>query len=439
VPAALDPDHPAQVIDRALAAVRDRIGPHDDGAIADYIPELAAADPEHFGIALVSVDGNGYGAGDVDVGFTIQSISKPFVYALALADHGLDAVAGRVGLEPSGEAYNAISLDPDDGRPDNPMINAGAIVTASLVRAADADERFERVRETLSAFAGRDLSVNERVFASEAATGDRNRALAHLMKAAGALDLEVEDALDVYFRQCSLMVTATDVATMAATLARSGHNPVTDHQVVDEQVAEHVLAVMATCGMYDASGRWLVRVGLPAKSGVAGGVLAVSPGQFGIGTFSPRLDDRGNSVRGVAACEALSSEFSLHLLHRVERSEPVVAVHRAPEVPDGVTVLRLRGALEFTGAERALRALDPAESHIAPTATLVIDLRQVLGCHPVAAAMLDALTLGQQAAGVKVVVLDPRRRGLVPAATEVDHIDALDHDIPERVPADPMS
>jgi glutaminase len=401
-------------IEVALEELRERYLPDDRGEVADDIPELAKADPGHFGLSLVSVDGHRYRAGDTDVAFTMQSISKPFVYALALADHGLEAMLDRVGAEPSGEAYNAISLDPDTGRPDNPMINAGAIVSASLVAGAGAEERFERIRTTLSGFAGRDLALDDRVYRSEMATGDRNRALAYLMRSTGALGCPVDEAIEVYFRQCALSVTADDIATMGATLANNGENPVTGQRVIPEEVDEQVMAVMATCGMYDSSGEWLVRVGLPAKSGVAGGLMALSPAQFGIGLYSPPLDAKGNSVRAVEACRDLSADFSLHLLHRPARDTPVVSL-RMPD-NDEPAVLCLRGDVDFVGAEQALRSLDPVEAHWAEHPgphELVLDLARVSSVEPVAAAMFEALAAGLAESGVRLSVADPRRRALL--------------------------
>jgi glutaminase len=299
---------------QALERIRDELQRESGGSVADYIPQLSVADPSCFGLALASLEGHVYRAGDADVAFTIQSVSKPFVLALALSDLGPDAVAARVGAEPSGEAFNAISLEPGTGRPANPMVNAGAIVTSSLVAPDGAAGRFERIRRDLSAFAGRELEVDEAVFESERATGDRNRALAYLMRNAGSLPGDLDEILDVYFRQCSLLVTAADLAVMAATLANGGTNPVTGIPVADRDVTAHVLTIMATCGMYDYAGEWLLRVGLPAKSGVSGGLVAASPGQFGIGLFSPPIDELGNTVRGVAASETISARFGLHLL-----------------------------------------------------------------------------------------------------------------------------
>jgi len=287
----------------------------DQGEVATYIPELSHADPALFGIALVDLTGKQYAAGDADVSFTIQSVSKPFVFALALTDCGLDEVLRHVDVEPSGEAFNAISLEPGTGRPANPMINAGAIVTTSLILAENMDERWSRIRRLLSAFAGRDLEIDHKVYQSERITGDKNRALAYLMKNAGSLDADVTETLDLYFRQCSLLVTAEDIAVMAATLANRGVNPLTGQEVVTPLVAQQTMTVMATCGMYDHSGEWLLRVGLPAKSGVSGAVVAVRPGDFGVGLFSPPLDSQGNSVRAIAACRELSKRFDLHMMN----------------------------------------------------------------------------------------------------------------------------
>ncbi len=274
-------------ITRQLEGVLVELAGEDDGALADYIPELARVDPALFGIALVSARGHIYRAGDADALFTIQSVSKPFVYAMALADLGIERVLERVNVEPSGEAFNAISLEPGTGRPANAMINAGAILVTSMVPAEDEVHRFDRILQMFSAFAGRQLDVDEAVYRSEVATGDRNRALAYLMRNAGVLAGSVEAAVDVYFRQCAIRVSAADIATMAATLANRGLNPVTGVRVVDRGVASHVLTVMSTCGMYDYSGRWLVDVGLPAKSGVSGAVVAASLDEFGVGRVQP--------------------------------------------------------------------------------------------------------------------------------------------------------
>ncbi len=285
------------------------------GEVASYIPELAEVDPALFGIAVCSAAGNVRTVGDADVEFSLQSVTKAFSYALAIEDNGLDFVLQRVGAEPSGEPFNAIRLDPT-GRPPNPMVNAGAIVTTSLVHGADARERFERIAQFLGAAAGRSLSANDAVYRSEVLTGDRNRALGFLMRSAESLVADVDETLDAYFLQCAIEATARDVAVMGATLANGGVNPVTGVRVMTERTCENVVTVMASCGMYDFSGEWLLRVGLPAKSGVGGGLLASSPAEFGIGIFSPPLDENGNSVRAIAAARALAERFDLHIMHR---------------------------------------------------------------------------------------------------------------------------
>lgn len=342
------PKRAANMVDNALGQVLDRHRDRTEGHVADYIPELAKVDPDHYGVALASVHGRVYTAGDCSVPFTVQSASKPFVYALALEDIGLERVSAHIDFEPSGEPFNAISLDERSGRPANPLINAGAIVSTSLVEADGPVQRFGRIREMLSAFAGRELEIDDEVYSSEAATGDRNRALAHLAASSGVLGAPVDEAVDTYFRQCSLIVTARDLAVMGATLANSGVNPVTGETVIHESTAVTVLSVMATCGMYDDSGEWMVRVGLPAKSGVGGGIIAVQPAEFGIGTFSPRLDERGNSVRGIAALQDLSDTFGLHVLnhHKVPRS----AIASVEESDTDLRVV-LRGELDFIAME----------------------------------------------------------------------------------------
>lgn len=254
-----------------------RLLPVTDGALPTYIPPLALARPDSFGIALATLDGHVHAVGDTDIPFTVQSVSKPFVYALALADSGRAIVMSKIGVEPTGDAFNSIALDEATGRASNPMVNAGAIVAAGLVSGSGRAAQFERIRQGLSVFAGRELDVDEEVFAAERRTGNRNRAIAHLLRTVGALDEDVDDILDIYFRQCSVLVTAQDLALMAATLANGGVNPRTGDRAVPADVVGRVLTVMSTCGMYDYAGEWLYDVGLPAKSGVSGGIVAVSP------------------------------------------------------------------------------------------------------------------------------------------------------------------
>ncbi|MBE9200629.1 MULTISPECIES: glutaminase A [unclassified Nodularia (in: cyanobacteria)] len=285
----------------------------NEGTLANYIPELAKVNPELFSICIVTVDGQTYQVGDDQQQFTIQSISKVFAYGLALEDHGRDYVLTRVGVEPTGDAFNAIILDETSKRPYNPMVNAGAIATTSLIKGSGPTERLNRVLEMFSKYTGRDTMVDISVFTSERSTGHRNRAIAHLMLNFGMIDQNIEEVLDLYFQQCAVMVNCQDLAVMAATLANKGINPVTKKQALDSSYVKDILSVMYTCGMYNFAGEWAYKVGLPAKSGVCGGIMAVVPHKMGIGVFSPLLDVRGNSVRGVKVCEELSRRLGLHL------------------------------------------------------------------------------------------------------------------------------
>ncbi|WP_194899161.1 glutaminase A [Catenulispora pinisilvae] len=374
------------------------------GVVADYIPELACADPDDFAVAMASVHGSVYRAGDHECEFTIQSVSKPFVYALALADLGLDEVAKHVGFEPSGEPFNAISLEPGTGRPANPLINAGAIVTTSLIP-GDAEQSFERIRAGLSAFAGRELELDEAVYRSEAATGDRNRALGFLTLSQGVLARPAEEACDIYFRQCSLLVTVADLAVMAGTLARGGVNPLTMTAVVDPEVAKIALSVMATCGMYDRSGEWMVRVGLPAKSGVGGGIAAVLPGEFGLGVYSPPLDAQGNSVRAMAVLQEMSSRLGLHVFAPPAGSRSPIA---ASEVVDDTLTVRLRGELDFITAEQVSNHL--LEQVLTRGIKRIdVDITHVTTVRAVAAELLRAVGIELRRHGLELMIEPPER------------------------------
>jgi glutaminase len=300
-------------IDNVLSAIYARHLPNRSGAVADYIPELAVVDPDRFGIAIATVNGRLYAAGDVDHPFTIQSVSKAFVYCLALELTSREAVLARVGVEPSGDRFNAIEFDPRTDRPFNPMVNAGAITATGIVYSVAGASAFDLILDRLSQAAGRRLSMDEAVYRSESETGHRNRAIGHLLRNVGALDGSVDEVVDLYFRQCSILVTATDLARMGATLAHIGENPATRQQVFELEAVRNTLAVMFTCGTYDFSGSWAYDVGVPAKSGVGGGICGVVNRQLGIGTFSPRLDAKGNSVRGVATFIDLANELGLHV------------------------------------------------------------------------------------------------------------------------------
>ena len=287
--------------------------PLTEGKVANYIPELAKMNPDWFGIAVATIDGQTFTSGDTDQLFTIQSISKIFVQGLALEDHGRDYFLTRVGVEPTGDAFNAIVLDEQSKRPYNPMVNAGAIATTSLIKGVSPTDRLNRLLEMFRRYIGHDLYVDISTFMSERTTGNRNRAMAYLMANFGMIDVRIEEALDLYFQQCSIMVTCQDLAVMAATLANWGVNPLTGDRAVAAGYVRDILSVMYTCGMYNFAGEWAYTVGLPAKSGVSGGILVVVPNQIGIAVFSPPLDARANSVRGVKVCEELSAHFGLHL------------------------------------------------------------------------------------------------------------------------------
>lgn len=285
-----------------------------EGTVASYIPELAKADPNWFGISIMTVDGQSFHVGNVEQLFTIQSISKVFVYGLALEQRGRDRVLQRVGVEPTGDPFNSIiRLDESSKRPDNPMINAGAIATTSLIQGSDPTTRLNQVLDMFSRYVGHPVFIDVSVFMSERTTGHRNRAMAHLMLNFGMIEDNLDEALDLYFQQCSVLVNSTDLALMAATLANEGVNPVTGVQAIEPGYIRDILSVMYTCGMYNFAGEWAYRVGIPAKSGVSGGVLAVVPGQAGIAVFSPLLDSNGNSVRGVSVFEELTAKYGLHM------------------------------------------------------------------------------------------------------------------------------
>ncbi len=285
---------------------------HTEGKVASYIPELAKADPKWFGIAIATADGHVYEVGDFDRRFTIQSIANPFMFGLALEERGFAKVRSHVGVEPSGDSFNAVQIHPK-GIAHNPMINAGAITIASLINGTDPTERLTRMLDRFARFAGHDVLVDMKTYVSEKGSAHRNRAIAHFLHNFGILEGDIDAALDLYFQQCSTLVTCRDLAVMAATLANAGTNPLTGLQALDRRNVKEVLSVMFTCGMYSYSGQWVYSVGLPAKSGVGGGILAVVPGQMGIGVFSPALDPHGNSLRGIKVCEELSAKFSLHL------------------------------------------------------------------------------------------------------------------------------
>jgi len=306
-------DYKIENISNIIQRLHEECKDLNDGRLACYIPELAKADPKKFGIAVTTVDGQTTFIGDAECLFTLQSISKPLIFGLALETHGLDEVRYRVDVEPTGEPFDSIiRLGDKSKRPFNPLVNTGAIAMTNMIPGKDQNERQALLQKTLENYTGRDLTVDHSVFESEKATGHRNRAIAHLMLHFGMMDAPIEDTMDLYFRQCSFNVSATDLAMIGATLANKGVQPLTKVRAIDERSIQHVLALMFTCGLYTYAGEWAFDVGIPAKSGVSGAIMAVVPGLMGIGIYSPLIDHHGNSVRAVKVFEALSSELKLH-------------------------------------------------------------------------------------------------------------------------------
>jgi glutaminase len=400
IPGPILPQADVSPLHRFLLRCHAEFREDNSGAVADYIPELKKANPGDFGISVATIDGHVYEVGDSAVPFTIQSISKAFVFALALELLGTERVEAVVGVEPSGDAFNSIRLRPDN-RPFNPMVNSGAIACSGLIHKARGDGAFECIRAALSSFAGRELGVDEQVFASERETGDRNRAIAYLLRNYTVVEGDVSAVLDVYFRQCSILVTARDLAIMAATLANNGVNPVTGVQVMKSYTVARTLSVMTSSGMYDYAGEWIYRVGMPAKSGVGGGIVAALPGQIGLGSYSPPLDSHGNSVRGLKICEALSTHFDLHMLNRwadvhtsviadydigvitsrrsrKPRDQRILEEHR-----EDVRVIELVGALTFATIDYVSRRLPEKSSQF-----LILDFRRVASITPAAGLLL---------------------------------------------------
>ncbi len=395
-----------------------------DGQVATYIPELAKANPDWFGICLVTTEGHVYEVGDSRQYFTIQSISKPFVYGLALEDNTRAEVLKKISVEPTGEAFNAISLEPGTGRPRNPMINAGAIAAAGLIAGRDAATKQRRMLEMFSAYVGREVSIDEEVYKSESATGHRNRAIGHMLRNFDILTETPEPVVDLYFKQCSVSITCRDLGVMAATLANHGVNPITGKQAIRGEYVESVLSVMGSCGMYDYAGEWLYRVGMPAKSGVAGGVIAVLPGQLGIGVFSPLLDSHYNSVRGLKACDDLSRDFDLHLFNTPHASKSVIRLTfsaarvnsnriRTPEEAHvlhthghSIRIVQLQGNLVLSTAEVVVH--DVMES-ITDTSVVLLDFKHVLSIDESAIRLLHQLLLKLHAQGIQLAFTNTSR------------------------------
>lgn len=413
--------HAVSPVEGYLRTLLSELADHHDGEVADYIPELAKADPNDLAAVVVTVDGKIYSAGNFDQTFTIQSVSKPFMFGYALQNHGIDRVLRKVGVEPTGDPFNSITLDDMNNRPFNPMVNAGAIAMSELLVGDTHAEREKSQLEFFSRFAGRDLTIDEKVYQSESETGHRNRAIAYMMLNAGMIDGPTEEVLDLYFRQCSILVSTKDLAVMAGTLAAHGRNPLTDTRVISPGDVRDVLSVMATCGMYDYAGQWMFDVGLPAKSGVSGGIIAVLPGQFGIAVYSPRLDSVGNSVRGIEVCKRFTKDFGLHAY--ADRSDTRAVVRRVyhgdavtsnrvrskreadllKEMGGTIRVIEAQGPLHFGTTERLIRQANMSDSDCE---TLLIDFRRVAYADRGARMLLKQFVNAQAERGTKIVFVE---------------------------------
>jgi glutaminase len=309
----------AAEIEAALKAAHSKYQSLKEGKNADYIPALAKVDSNIYGIALVTVDGRVYTMGDIKSEVSIQSISKVFTMAMVMDESGVEAIRDNMGVDATGQVFNSIvAVEQFRGAEMNPMVNPGAITATSMVKGANRAEIWAKILTTYSDFAGRPLAVNQEVFKSEADTNQRNQAISMLMFAYEKIKANPLQATDIYTEQCAVNVNARDLATMAATLAAGGRNPITGKQVMKAENVPEVLAVMATAGLYDDSGKWLFTTGLPAKSGVGGGILAVSPGKFGIAVISPPLDAAGNSVKAQKAIADISNALGGNPYARVK-------------------------------------------------------------------------------------------------------------------------
>jgi glutaminase len=410
------------------------------GDILHGTPALEDVDPESFGICVATVDGYVYEVGDTRLPFCIQSISKPFTYGVALTDRGHEFVDSRIDLEPSGDAFNEISLHPVTHRPRNPMINAGAIAASSFVDGANAAERTARLCAVYSAFAGRELELDEEIYASQLEAGHRSRAIAHMLREFEILECGPDAAVEVYLRQCSTMVDCRGLSMMGATLANSGVNPLTGKRVLAASCTERVLSVMSTCGMYDGAGEWVAEVGMAAKSGVGGGIVAVLPGQLSIAVLSPRLDEHGNSVRGTLACRRLSNELELHALHVARSAHSAVRdsydileapspLQRPPEERRvleehgrAARIYELHGDLLFAGAESVVREITDAADDLELVA---LDLRGVNDVADVSRRLLRGMRDALTEQGCETALIDPD--GLLPKAATTNGRFAKSH------------
>ncbi|MGH3366323.1 MAG: glutaminase A [Nocardioidaceae bacterium] len=410
------------VVQDLIASVHAACLDDRSGDILRGVAALEDVDPESFGICLATADGHVYEVGDTRLPFCMQSISKPFTYGIALTDNGFDLVDAKIDVEPSGEVYNQISLHPVTHRPRNPMINGGALVAASLVAGATPEQQIERISRTYSMYAGRELALDEDIFASQVESGHRNRAIGHMLREFGILEGNPDIAHEIYLWACSTMITCRDLCMMGATLANGGTNPLTGERVLAAEYTERVLSVMSTCGMYDAAGAWFAQVGLAAKSGVGGGIVAVLPGQLSIAAFSPRLDHHGNSVRAFEACRRLSQDLELHELHVARAARSAIrASYDVLESPSAAwrpeadrrlldefgrkaRIYEAHGDLLFAGAESVVREISEACPGLD---VVVLDISPVGEVVEVSRRLLSDLHRFVREQGCEVALIDP--------------------------------
>ncbi|NLZ57606.1 MAG: glutaminase [Corynebacterium sp.] len=396
--------HPLTMpIPEYFAEILDSVRGDRSGEVAQYIPQLKVADPNRLALAMCTVDGHIYSAGDDDTEFTMQSLSKPFAYALALQEHGPDKVFQTVGMEPSGEAFNELSLDGLTNRPVNPMINAGAIAVNQLINGEDSsvEDRVEKIRQYFSDLAGRELTIDRQLVESEMEGAERNLSIAHMLRNYGVIEDDAHDAVLSYTLQCAIKVTTCDLAVMTATLAAGGTQPLTEKKLVDAKVSRLTLSIMASSGMYDEAGQWLATVGIPAKSGVSGGLIGVLPGQLGLATFSPRLNKQGNPVHGVEVFQRLSDDMGLHLMSAELLTQHAI---RSISEKNGVTTIQLQGAVNFSAAENFLFSIT---EHDFVGETVVLDISRVPMFRPMGRRMVKEGLRRIRDHGFEVAILDP--------------------------------
>lgn len=409
---------------RYLADTIENLRPLTAGTVNPVTETATQPDIHKFGITLTTVNGHQYSSGDADHKFAIQSIAKVFAYGLALDDLGPTVVGKKIDVEPSGDPFNEISLQHGSGRPANPMINAGAIATVGLIKGRGGVDRISRISRTMDLAAEGSpgqLEINRTVFHAENIAGHRNRALAWLLRSFDIIDSDPEPVVQDYFLECSTDVTTENLSMMAATLANKGVNPVTGKEVFSEETTRQVLGVMMTCGMYDAAGNWMIDIGLPAKSGVDGGIMVVVPGQLGIGVYSAPLDDHGNSVRGAAAIRLVTRDLGLHyaeasplggstLRAHYSLADASLGVVRSTELSkitskfgERCQILEVSGDLGFAETETMARTIVELEDDVS---MVVIDFQGVDDFGRAAILMLAGLTSQWRAAGKDIIFID---------------------------------